>query len=164
MIAKPTKPTELLGRGYSKEEIETRKYNEEKLKGESDKVHIAPKWLCKDAKKEYKRLVKELENTNILTNVDIGVVAIVADAYIKMNQANEILKKEGMLINHTNKAGAENLVKHPALEIYSKYNDIYKKYLVEIGLSPSSRAKLSMINIEKQEENKLKDLLQGLRG
>ena len=81
-----------------------------------------------------------------------------------MNQANEVLKKEGMLINHTNKAGAENLVKHPALEIYSKYNDIYKKYLVEIGLSPSSRAKLSMINIEKQEENKLKDLLQGLRG
>ena len=145
-MAMPTKPTELLGRGYSKEEIDTRKYNEEKLKGESDKVHIAPKWLCKDA------------------NVDIGVVAIVADAYIKMNQANEILKKEGMLINHTNKAGAENLVKHPALEIYSKYNDIYKKYLVEIGLSPSSRAKLSMINIEKQEENKLKDLLQGLRG
>lgn len=160
----PSKPTELMVGHISKDELEQRKANEEALKGSSDKIHIPPKWLCKEGKKEYKRLVKELSNTNILTNVDIGVVAIVADAYIKMTQANEILIKEGMFMTYTNKAGADNLVKHPALEVYAKYNDIYKKYLVEIGLSPSSRAKLSMINTEKQEESKLQGLLQGLRG
>lgn len=158
-----TKPINLTTGHRTKEEIQQRQEAEERLKGNSNKIHIVPKWLCKDGKKEYKRLVAELENTNILTNVDIGVVAICADAYVKMNQANEIIKKEGMLIEYTNKAGATNISKHPALEVYAKYNDIYKKYLVEIGLSPSSRAKLSLINIENNNE-KEDPLLKILRG
>lgn len=158
-----TKPINLTTGHRTKEEIQQRQEAEERLKGSSNKIHIVPKWLCKDGKKEYKRLIAELENTNILTNVDIGVVAICADAYVKMNQANEIIKKEGMLIEYTNKAGATNIIKHPALEVYAKYNDIYKKYLVEIGLSPSSRAKLSLINIENNNE-KEDPLLKILRG
>lgn len=160
----PSKPTELLGRGYSKEQLETRKTNEEKLKGSSDKIHIVPKWLCKDAKKEYKKLIKEMSNTNVLTNIDIPVVAICADAYVKMQQANKVLLDEGILVEYTNKSGATNLNKHPALEVYGKYNDIYKKYLSEIGLSPSSRAKLSLINYEQEQDDELDNVIEGLRG
>lgn len=160
----PSKPTELLGRGYSKEQLETRRASEEKLRGSSDKIHIVPKWLCKDAKKEYKKLIKEMSNTNVLTNIDIPVVAICADAYVKMQQANKVLLDEGILVEYTNKAGATNLNKHPALEVYAKYNDIYKKYLSEIGLSPSSRAKLSLINYEQEQDDELDSVIQGLRG
>ena len=49
-MAMPTKPTELLGRGYSKEEIETRKYNEEKLAQERIPGADSPKELLEKAK------------------------------------------------------------------------------------------------------------------
>ena len=147
-----TKPITLATGHRTKEEIQQRKENEERLKGSNDRVHIAPRWLCKDGKKEYKRLVKDLKNSNILTNVDIPVVAIVADAYAKMHQLNEVLKNEGMFITKLSDRGAENIVEHPASKLYKQYNTIYKQYLAEIGLSPSSRAKLSVINTNAEDD------------
>lgn len=147
-----TKPVALATGHRTKEEIQQRIENEERLKGNSNKVHIAPSWLCKDGKKEYRKLVKDLDSSDILTNVDIPVVAIIADAYAKMAQANDILKSEGMFIKKTSDRGAENLVEHPAMKVYRQYNTIYKQYLAEIGLSPSSRAKLSVINANAEDE------------
>ena len=161
-MAMPSKPAELLGRGYSKEEIENRKLAEQTLQGNSDKVNIPPRWLCKDGKKEYKKLVKELENAKILTNVDIGVVATVADAYVKMAQANKIIQEEGLIITKLSDRGSESLIEHPATKIYKQYNSIYKQFLSEIGLSPASRAKLSIINVEKEKEKK-NPVLQALK-
>ena len=43
-------------------------------------------------------------------------------------------------------------MEHPATKIYKQYNSIYKQYLMELGLSPSSRAKLSIINSNAEEE------------
>ncbi|MDB8794282.1 phage terminase small subunit P27 family [Romboutsia sp. 1001216sp1] len=147
-----TKPITLATGHRTKEEIQQRRENEERLRGSSNKVHIAPKWLCKDGMKEYKKLVKDLDSSGILTNVDIPVVAIIADAYAKMSQANSVLKEEGMFIKKTSDRGAENIVEHPAMKVYRQYNTIYKQYLVEVGLSPSSRAKLSVINTNAEDD------------
>lgn len=147
-----TKPITLATGHRTKEEIQQRRENEERLRGSSNKVHIAPKWLCKDGMKEYRKLVKDLESSGILTNVDIPVVAIIADAYAKMSQANSVLKEEGMFIKKTSDRGAENIVEHPAMKVYRQYNTIYKQYLAEVGLSPSSRAKLSVINTNAEDD------------
>lgn len=69
-----------------------------------------------------------------------------------MYQADMIIQKEGMFIKKISDRGAENLVEHPATKIYKQYNSIYKQYLMELGLSPSSRAKLSIINSNAEEE------------
>ncbi len=147
-----SKPVTLATGHRTKEEIQQRKENEEQLKCSTDKVHIAPKWLCKDAKKEYKKLIAELKDSEIITNIDIPVVAIIADAYVKMAQSNNILIEEGMFIKKVSDRGSENIVEHPAMKVYRQYNTIYKQYLVEIGLSPSSRAKLSLINTNAEED------------
>ncbi|MDB8790878.1 phage terminase small subunit P27 family [Romboutsia sp. 1001216sp1] len=147
-----TKPITLATGHRTKEEIQQRKENEERLKGSNDRVHIAPRWLCKDGMKEYRKLVKDLDSSGILTNVDIPVVAIIADAYAKMSQANSVLKEEGMFIKKTSDRGAENIVEHPAMKVYRQYNTIYKQYLAEVGLSPSSRAKLSVINTNAEDD------------
>lgn len=147
-----TKPVALATGHRTKDEVQRRIENEERLKGNSNKVHIAPSWLCKDGKKEYRKLVKDLESSDILTNVDVPVIAIIADAYAKMAQANDILKSEGMFVKKTSDRGAENLVEHPAMKVYRQYNTIYKQYLAEVGLSPSSRAKLSVINTNAEDD------------
>lgn len=147
-----SKPIDLTTGNRTKKEIENRKLQEERLKGNSNLIDVVPKWLCKEAKKEYKKIIKELKNSNILTNIDIPIVAIVADAYVKMYQADMVIQKEGMFIKKISDRGAENLVEHPATKIYKQYNSIYKQYLMELGLSPSSRAKLSIINSNLEEE------------
>lgn len=138
----------------SKAELEERKKIEQQLKGSNDRVYKAPQWLCSLGKKEYKKLVNDLKSSEILTNVDIPVVAIVADAYAKMHQLNEVLKNEGLFITKLSDRGAENIVEHPATKLYKQYNAIYKQYLAELGLSPSSRAKLGALNQQAEKEQK----------
>ena len=136
----------------SKEELENRKQAEELLKGSNDRVEVIPDWLCDLGKKEYTNLVNDLKSSDILTNVDIPIVAIVADAIAKMHQLNEVLKIEGMFITKLSDRGSENVVEHPATKLYKQYNAIYKQYLAELGLSPSSRAKLGVVNQQAREE------------
>lgn len=136
----------------SKEELENRKQAEELLKGSNDRVEVIPDWLCDLGKKEYTNLVNDLKSSDILTNVDIPIVAIVADAIAKIHQLNEVLKIEGMFITKLSDRGSENVVEHPATKLYKQYNAIYKQYLAELGLSPSSRAKLGVLNQQAREE------------
>ena len=136
----------------SKEELENRKQAEELLKGSNDRVEVIPDWLCDLGKKEYTNLVNDLKSSDILTNVDIPIVAIVADAIAKMHQLNEVLKIEGLFITKLSDRGSENVVEHPATKLYKQYNAIYKQYLAELGLSPSSRAKLGVLNQQAREE------------
>lgn len=138
----------------SKAELEERKKSEEQLKGSNDRINEVPKWLCKLGRREYIKLVNDLKSSDILTNVDVPVVAIVADAYAKMYQLNEVLKKEGLFITKLSDRGAENIVEHPATKLYKQYNAIYKQYLSELGLSPSSRAKLGALNQQAEKEQK----------
>ena len=69
-----------------------------------------------------------------------------------MHQLNEVLKIEGMFITKLSDRGSENVVEHPATKLYKQYNAIYKQYLAELGLSPSSRAKLGVLNQQAREE------------
>ena len=74
------------------------------------------------------------------------------DAIAKIHQLNEVLKIEGMFITKLSDRGSENVVEHPATKLYKQYNAIYKQYLAELGLSPSSRAKLGVLNQQAREE------------
>lgn len=145
----------------SKAELEERKKIEQQLKGSNDRVYEVPEWLCNLGKKEYTKLVNDLKSSEILTNVDVPIIAIVADAYAKMHQLNEVLKKEGLFITKLSDRGAENIVEHPATKLYKQYNSIYKQYLAELGLSPSSRAKLGALNqqVDKEQKDELLQIL-----
>lgn len=156
-------PVDLQTGHRTKAEIQDRKEAEESIKCDNDRVRQVPKWLDDIAQEEYIKLVDDLENSNVLTNVDIPVVAIVADAISKMQQLNEKIENEGMFITRVSDRGSVNLVEHPATRLYKQYNAIYKQYLGELGLSPSSRAKLGVLN-QKAQEEKQDPLLQILNG
>lgn len=146
-------PVDLQTGHKTKAEIQERKDAEDSIKCNNDRIREVPKWLDDIAKEEYIKLVDDLENSNILTNVDIPVVAIVADAISKMQQLNETIEKEGMYITKVSDRGSTNMAEHPACRLYRQYNTIYKQYLSELGLSPSSRAKLGVLNQKTREES-----------
>lgn len=153
------KPVDLKLGAIPKKEYEKRKTNENKLKGNKKISSRAPQYLDDDGKKIYKNIINSLPD-DFLNNTDEYVVAIVADSLAKMQQCQAIIKKEGLLVEYTNSAGATNTDQNKAILIYQKYNEIFKKYIGEIGLSPSARGKLAMIS-ETEKQNPLLEILKG---
>ena len=156
------KPVNLKKGNLTKEVYEARKTNEDKLKGDKGISNRPPPYLCSKGKKIYKNIIESLPE-DFFNNTDEYVVAIVADSLAKMQECQEIIKREGLLVEYTNTAGATNIDQNKAVLIYQKYCEIFKKYIGEIGLSPSARSKMALM-INENNENKQDPLLQVLAG
>lgn len=158
-MARASKPVDLQSSHLTKEEIQQRKQAEQKLKGNDDLVYKPPKNLSRDEKKLYKFLVQELQASGILNNLDITILETTVDAIVRMQECKKLLDEHGLVTSK--KDGT--LIRNPASTIYKDYNAIFNKCCMEIGLSPSSRAKLSVINVKKEQDNQ-DPLLQVLNG
>lgn len=158
-MARHSKPVNLSTGKIGKDEIEKRKEQEEKLKGNNDLVYEPPKHLSKKGKELYIFLVEELRESNILNNLDITMLETTVDAIIKMQDANKLIKKYGLVVEKDD----GSLQRNPASTIYKDYNAIFNKCCMEIGLSPSARARLSVINVNAQadKEDELLNILKG---
>ncbi|WP_069649648.1 phage terminase small subunit P27 family [Caloranaerobacter ferrireducens] len=133
----------------TKSQIEARKEAEAKLKPKADKVK-APKWLSKEAKKEFNRIAKELQEIGLLTNVDIDMLAAYCDAYTEYQKCTKIIEEEGLMVEYTNKAAETNKVPHPLLTKKKQLFEQMKSIAGEFGLTPSARAKLAIPKQEKE--------------
>ncbi|TGE31320.1 phage terminase small subunit P27 family [Desulfosporosinus sp. Sb-LF] len=146
MAGRPPKPIDVIvleGKKHlTKTEIEARKKLEDKYRPNSDKV-ICPDWLDAEAKKHWELLSAELQELDLITNVDVGALAICCDAYSKLIKANAEIEKHGMLVTYTNKGGNKNIVPNPYVALSNKYSDVYKRFCTEFGLTPAARLKLA---------------------
>ena len=146
MAGRPPKPIDVVvldGKKHlTKAEIEARRALENKYKPNMDKV-VCPDWLDAEAKKHWALLSAELQTLNLLTNVDVGALAICCDALSKFVKANQEIEKHGMLVTYTNKGGNKNIVPNPYVALSNKYSDVYKRYCTEFGLTPAARLKLA---------------------
>jgi P27 family predicted phage terminase small subunit len=158
-MARSSKPVDLQAAHLTKEEYSKRKQAEEKLKGNDSLVYKPPKTLSNEEKKLYRFIVKELQSSNILNNLDITILETTVDAIVRMQECKQILNEYGLVT--TKEDGT--LVRNPASTIYKDYNAIFNKCCMEIGLSPSARSKLAVLNV-KNEQEKQDPLLQVLNG
>lgn len=118
-----------------------------------------PRWLSKRAKEEWKRIVPELEKLGLLTKIDMAALAGYCQAYARWREAEEILEREGLTMEHTNKAGATNVSLHPAFFAAQKYLAQMKAFATEFGLTPSSRSRINLP--EQKEEDEFEAFLRG---
>lgn len=134
----------------TKKEIKERQETEDRLKPPSDKVR-PPTWLGKFGKKEFRRIVKEMHELDLLTNIDVAALAAYCDAYEDYIDCTAIIQEEGLMVEYTNKAAETNKVPHPLLTKKKQLHEQMKALAVEFGLTPSARAKLAMPKKEKKE-------------
>ncbi len=87
---KPTSIKQLEG-NPSKRQLNT---NEPKPK----KAPTCPKWLDDEAKKEWKRLAKQMEQLGILTEVDVAAFAGYRQSYARWKEAEEFISKHGAIV------------------------------------------------------------------
>ncbi len=122
------------------------------------KIPRCPEQLDDLAKKEWKRITRELHKIQLLGRIDMAALAAYCCAYSRWIKCEEITKKGGMLM----KDDKGMLHVSPVLRIAEKALDQMKMFLVEFGMTPSSRAR---IKVElKEQDNESEKFLFGKHG
>lgn len=101
------------------------------------KAPTAPKGLTRLASAEWRRVVPELERAGVLAEIDRGVLVAYVTAWGHMQEAEEILKREG-LIRETK----DGLARHPAWMVYREANRTMIAAARELYLTPTSRLRI----------------------
>jgi len=136
----------------TKAEMAERKKQEEQLQNlKSDKIK-PPKFLSKDGKKIFKKIVIDLQEANLYCNVDVYGLAILSESIDKFIHCTIALHGEELSIEHTNKAGFSNYIENPIIKTQLKYAEMVKKFSSDYGLSPASRLKIMQSSTPEGDE------------
>lgn len=163
-MARPRKPASLhTGNKYNSAQKAELAETEKRLMGNNDLLKNTPEHLDTLAQVYYRFIITELEVSEILSNLDIPLLEQTADSLSKMKQCDDIINEEGLLIRTVDRYGNDLIKEHPAVGTKQKYLNQFRALSNQLGLSPSSRALLTDLQIEKQTEED-DPLLKILRG
>jgi len=110
----------------------------------SENIPSAPGHLSKVGKKEWRRVTKELHPIGLITKIDITALAAYCSAYATWVECQEKIQKTGLLI----KAPSGYPIINPLLSISNKAVIQMKSFLIEFGMTPSSRSRVEGIKAE----------------
>ncbi len=102
------------------------------------KAPRCPTWLEPEAKKEWRRMVKQLEQLGILTEVDMAAFAGYCQAYARWKEAEEFISKHGTIV----KTPSGYWQQVPQVSIAQSYLKIMNRFCEQFGLTPSSRSRI----------------------
>ena len=109
-----------------------------------------PEHLDKEAQAEWKRMAKELKPLGILTQLDKAIFAVYCQAFSTWAQATRKITEMGMVRVTKNGFTEQN----PFLPIANKAKEQMMKALIEMGMTPSSRARVKVTSPPKEEDDK----------
>jgi len=130
-----------------------------KIKGQTSPQlpPIAPKcpaWLPAAAKRKWKELVPELEQSGCFARIDGESFGMLLLHWHNAIEAQKILNQEGLIT--VDERGLSR--KHPANQILKENSASFKTYLTEFGLSPAARARLTL-TAASEEGDEMEELL-----
>ena len=137
-----SKPVDMKTGAISKSTYDKRKKLEDAYKGANPISDIPPETLTDEGKEIFSVILRNLP-AEILNETDSYSIEVVADAIATMRECRREIKRSGLIVSYTNNAGVENKDQNKAVLIYQKYSEILKKYIAELGLSPSARSKIA---------------------
>ena len=141
------------GRTLSKAEVQRRDELERALRGNDDKITEIPDYLTEEEKIYYKWLVEELESTGLISNIDQPLIELTANTLYIMHQADEDIRKNGLMINSFDKYGNEKMIANPCLKIKLDFTSKFTTLCNQLPLSPSSRASLAARKVDEAQES-----------
>jgi len=119
------------------------------------KAPKCPSWLEPEAKKEWRRMSKQLEELGVLTQVDAAAFAGYCQAYARWKEAEEFLSKHGTIF----KTPSGYIQQVPQVSIAQTYLKIMRDFCSEFGLTPSSRSRIAVDNAVKDCADPMEKLL-----
>lgn len=120
------------------------------------KAPRCPSWLEEEAKKEWKRMAKVLEQMGLLTEMDMAAFAGYCQAYARWKEAEEFLTQHGSMVRTPN----GYLQQVPQVSIAQTNMKIMLKFCEQFGLTPSARSRI-VGGENSDEEDEMEKLLEG---
>ena len=105
------------------------------------------------AKKEWHRIGKELVRLNLLTKMDVVALEQYCCWYASWRHAYAMCQAEGAVIETKN----GNLVQNPYLAIMRRCSEMLYRYMIEFGMTPSSRTRIEVETLPDPDSDPLFD-------
>ena len=122
------------GKHWTESEVKARQKAAESVK-RRDRVHLrVPEWLGEDARKVWRRVVKQVQGLELLDNLDGEMLAIYCDAVARYRQTAMglvELKRDGMPISEEDR-----------IKSVQSWARIVAAYADKLGFTPAARARL----------------------
>ena len=151
-MARPKKPIDMQKAHLSLVEKQNKRMEEESVTTGKNHLKKPPDWLINDtAKKEWRRIVKELDKIDIVGNLDRANLGGYCNAYANYIKATEILKDQDYYIERKTRTG-NIVVKNPMVDIQTTYAAEMRKFASLCGLTIDSRLKAAVTKTEKAED------------
>lgn len=132
---------------------EKKRLEEEYVRTGKNQLKTPPKWLINDiAKKEFRRIVKELKQIDIIGNLDVNNLGAYCNAFANYIQATEQLKEQDYYITRETRTGVI-VVPNPLVGIQKTYAEEMRKFASLCGLTIDSRLKAASTKIDKEQKN-----------
>jgi P27 family predicted phage terminase small subunit len=113
-----------------------------------------PAELSDSAKGEWKRISVELLALGLLTELDRAALAAYCQAWAHCLEATENIKKFGLIVRTppSEKSPDGYPIQNPYVAIMNQSMAQMRSFLIEFGMTPSSRSRISVGKVEKDGE------------
>lgn len=151
-MPRPKKPIDMQKAHLTLVEKQNRKTEEDSVTTGNNQLKTPPRWLINDvAKKEWRRIVRELNKIQIVGNLDYANLGGYCNAYANYIQVTEILKDQTYSIERETRTGTI-IVKNPLVDIQTNYAAEMRRFAALCGLTIDSRLKAAVVKTEKTED------------
>ena len=136
------------GKHWTKKEVENRTAAAQKLKSKTQAKMKMPIWLDEEARRVWKKTLKEMAEFDLLEKVDEEGLAIYCDSIARHQEASLKVREEGFVT--INAQGTETV--SPNVKAAQSYARQALQYSDKYGLNANSRARLAKKMAEKEDD------------
>jgi P27 family predicted phage terminase small subunit len=111
-------------------------------------IPSCPSHLDRVARKEWRRAIRELAALGLVTTLDRAALAIYCEAYARWVLGSDRIRKFGAIV----KSPAGYPVQSPYLAMLNKAIEQMRTFIVEFGMTPSSRARVTIAKPPEEDE------------
>ncbi|MCE5168515.1 phage terminase small subunit P27 family [Paenibacillus profundus] len=150
------KPLHLIQGNLTKRQRMEREEKEQEMNSrlKRDKIR-PPTWLDDQAKKMFRHLVKQLEETELLTNLDVNGLAHYCDLHSRMLGLRKEVEENGYTFVNKNSRGGITYVTNPALTALNSTIKLLQAYESKFGFTIYDRTKIALKDEKPKEQDSI---------
>lgn len=111
-----------------------------------------PEWLSEKARRAWDVIAPLLAEHGVLTTADGAALEGLCETHADWVDAAELVRTQGMAYETTTGAGERIIRANPAMAIKADADRRRRAWLVEFGLTPAARSKVTGANGQKQAD------------
>ena len=152
-MSRNRKPLDQQIGNLTKEEKERRQMEEQAVRTGTEDIIRTPSWLVDNvAKQEYRRILKDLRNNEIVGNLDLSNLGGYCNAYAMYRRATKDLAGQDLIVEKVSAGGVSYEAENPLIMVQKKYAEEMRKFASMCGLTIDSRLKAASAKVDRIED------------